>query len=112
MRSVLHVLREEVEAGGGALQAYVFVEDCVGFVAEGPAKDLAGALGRARSRAEESFQASDRKPLWGEERVEEVTALDRDHVLAPLRRLPAAAGLASDLSDYPWAGGDWLFPPD
>jgi hypothetical protein len=110
MRSVLQTLRRELTAPGGSLRAYVFLEDRVAFLVEGRPELLRGALESARARSEAAFAASNRKHLWGASSDLEVTGLARDRVLASLRQMPADAGLAADLSAYPWAGGDWLFP--
>jgi len=108
MRAVLGALRGELAAVRGGLPAYVFVEDRLVFLAEGPPVELEAALERARTRSEAAFADSDRKELWGEARQEDVSGLDREALLLPLRRLPVERGLAEDLSEYPWAGGDWL----
>ncbi len=108
MRSALGVLREELAAAGGGLPAYVFLEDCLAFVAEGPAEGLDAVLERARARSGATFAESDRKALWGEARQEDVSGLGREEALLPLRALPVERGLAQGLSEYPWAGGIWL----
>ncbi|GAB4260185.1 MAG: hypothetical protein Kow0092_08890 [Deferrisomatales bacterium] len=108
MRLALARLREELGPVGGAVRAYVFLDDRFAFVVEGPPALLAGALDRARRAAAEAFRASDRKELWGERRDEPVTTEAPDEAVAPLARLPLDAGLADDPADYPWAGGDWF----
>lgn len=112
MRRVLNAVRAEVEAAGGAVPAYVFLEDLFAMVAEGPAPGLEAALDRAREESAADFAASDRKPLWGERRDETVTGRDEEEAVGPLLRLPVEAGLAAEPRDYPWLGGDWLLPPE
>jgi len=112
MRAVLQTVREEVATAGGSLNAYVFLEDRIAFMAEGPDHGLAAALDRARDRSEAAFRASDQKALWGKRSDSDVTSSDRQTLLTGLRRLPIVAGVVSDLSEYPWTGGDWLFPAD
>lgn len=108
MRTVLCALRDEVNGIGGSLLAYVFLDDRLAFLAEGPAAELPAALERCRQSTEEEFRGTDRKPLWGERVEEVVTGLPRDAALAPVARLPVEAGLAADPVDYPWLGGEWF----
>jgi len=110
MRCVLRALREELGAARGALRAYVFIEDRLDFLAEGNPGVLQGALDRARSAAEISFRSSDHKRLWGPRRDSTARGPDRERLLDALRRVPAEAGFTSEISEYPWAGGDWLMP--
>jgi hypothetical protein len=109
MRLALDAVRGAVEGAGGALRVYVFLDDRMSFVAEGPATGLRGALERARTSAESEFRASDRKSLWGNQADEPVTCLGREEAVSPLLRMPVEAGLVSDAADYPWIGGDWAF---
>lgn len=110
MRLVLSALREALTGSEGALRAYVFLEDRLIFFAQGSPATLPGALERARVAAEVGFRCSDNKPLWGASHDEIAGEPDLERLLGLLRRVPVEAGLASDISDYPWAGGDWLIP--
>ncbi len=108
MRQVLRDLRNELTVEVGHLRAYVFVDDGVQFVVEGPRGEMPGALSRARAASEHSFHEAGGTGLWGEERMESLDRMTRLDAVRPLARLPVDRGLASTISEYPWAGGSWL----
>lgn len=108
MRMVLRDLRDAVAADGGVLGAYVFVEDGIHFVTEGPVSEMPEVLARARIASERSFSETGGTGLWGDARLETLDKVPRSEALRPLAELPVERGLASRVFDYPWSGGPWL----
>lgn len=108
MGLALDTLRARVAAVGGDLRVFVFLDDRLEFLAEGPAGRLGEALDEGRDEAGTAFLLRDGKPLWGTVTGGVVEVGEQAAALAAVLRLPQEAGLADGPQDYPWIGGSWF----